>query len=65
MADSTSKCDFIVYKFIKQIFNTITDEFIKQVQDKINSRPRNRFNYENSKFVKNELLTKEKVALAT
>jgi len=49
----------------KTDFNTITDEFIKQVQIKINSRPRKRFNYENPIFVKNELLTKEKVALVT
>jgi len=49
----------------KTDFNTITDEFIKQVQNKINSRPRKRFNYENPIFVKNELLTKEKVALVT
>ena len=49
----------------KTDFNTITDEFIKWVQNKINSRPRKRFNYENPIFVKNELLTKEKVALVT
>jgi len=49
----------------KTDFNTITDDFVKWVQDKINSRPRKRFNYENPIFVKTELLTKEKVALVT
>ena len=49
----------------KTDFNIITDEFINWVQNKINSRPRKRFNYKNPIFVKNELLTKGKVALVT
>ena len=47
----------------KTDFSTVTDDFIIRIQKKINSRPRKRFNYENPIFVKNELLTKEKVAL--
>ncbi len=49
----------------KTDFNTITDEFVKRIQNKLNNRPRKRFNYNNPIFVKNELLTKEKVALVT
>jgi len=38
---------------------------IKQIEDKLNSRPRKRFNYENPIFVMNKLLFKQKVAFVT
>ena len=42
---------------------TIDDEYIEWVAKRINSRPRKRFNYKNPTFVKEELITKTKVAL--
>lgn len=47
----------------KTNFRNLDDEFIKQVAERINSRPRKRFNYKNPIFVKNLLLTNAKVAL--
>jgi IS30 family transposase len=44
----------------KTDFDTITDKFVKQIQNKINRRPRKRFKFKNPIFVKNELLTKIK-----
>lgn len=47
----------------KTDFNTIDDEYIKWVAERINNRPRKRFNFKKPIFVKEELLTKGKVAL--
>jgi len=47
----------------KTDFKNIDDEYIKQVAQRINSRPRKRFNYKNPIFVKTQLLNKTKVAL--
>ena len=49
----------------KTDFDTISHAFVKHVQNKINDRPRKRFNYENSTFMKNKLLTNKKVAFVT
>lgn len=40
----------------KTDFSTITNDFIKTIQDKINNRPRKRFNYETPIFVMEKLL---------
>ena len=49
----------------KTDFDTIDYAFVKHVQNKLNDRPRKRFNFENPTFMKNKLLTQEKVALMT
>lgn len=46
-------------------FHQITDQQIKNVEDKLNNRPRKRFNYENPTFVMNQFLFKPKVAFVT
>ena len=46
-------------------FSSITDEQIKEVEFKLNSRPRKRFNYENPIFVMDKLLFNQKVAFMT
>ena len=47
----------------KTDFSTLDDEYIDWVAERINSRPRKRLNYKKPIFVKEELLTKNKVAL--
>jgi len=47
----------------KTDFTTITDQQIKQIEDKLNKRPRKRFNYENPIFVMNQLLFNQKLHL--
>jgi len=49
----------------KTDFSTIDDQYVQYVANKLNDRPRKRFDYQTPKFVKNYLLTKEKVALVT
>jgi IS30 family transposase len=46
-------------------FSEITEERIKEIQTKINNRPRKRFNYENPIFVMENLLFNQKVAFVT
>jgi transposase, IS30 family len=46
-------------------FSTLTDKQIKEIENKINNRPRKRFNYENPIFVMNQLLFNQKVAFVT
>lgn len=46
-------------------FKALTNEKIKQVETKLNNRPRKRFNYENPIFVMNQLLFNPKVAFVT
>lgn len=46
-------------------FSQLTDHQIKQIELKINNRPRKRFNYENPIFVMNQLLFNQKVAFVT
>ena len=46
-------------------FTKITSQRIIEVQNKLNSRPRKRFNYENPIFVMNQLLFNPKVAFVT
>jgi len=46
-------------------FKYITDEQIKQVEEKLNLRPRKRFGYENPIFVMDQLLFNQKVAFVT
>jgi len=43
-------------------FNYITDQRVKEIEFKLNSRPRKRFNFENPIFVMNKLLFNPKVA---
>ncbi len=47
----------------KSDFSLLTDEYIKKIENKINSRPRKRFNYENPIFVMNKLLFNQKLHL--
>ena len=49
----------------KSDFSLITDEYIKQIENRLNSRPRKRFNFENPIFVMNKLLFNLKVAFVT
>lgn len=52
--------------FHKKIdFNLCSDEYIQQIENKLNSRPRKRLNYENPIFVMNQLLFNQKVAFVT
>jgi len=46
-------------------FTTITKQQIKEVETKLNNRPRKRFNFENPIFVMNQLLFNQKVAFVT
>lgn len=46
-------------------FKHITDKQIKAVEEKLNHRPRKRFNYENPIFVMNQILFNPKVAFIT
>ena len=46
-------------------FSSITNEQIKEVEEKLNNRPRKRFNYETPIFVMNQLLFNPKVAFIT
>jgi len=49
----------------KSDFRIITKQRIKQIEEKLNNRPRKRFNYENPIFVMNKLLFNQKVAFVT
>lgn len=49
----------------KSDFTTITKQRIKEIENKINNRPRKRFNYENPIFVMEQLLFNQKVAFVT
>lgn len=44
-------------------FTEITNKHIKEIETKLNNRPRKRFNYENPIFVMNQLLFNQEVAL--
>jgi transposase, IS30 family len=43
----------------KTDFSTVSEEYIKEIEKKINERPRKRFGYENPIFVMNKLLNHE------
>jgi IS30 family transposase len=49
----------------KTDFETVDYAFVKHVQNKLNDRPRKRFNYKSPAFIKNKLLANSKVALVT
>ena len=49
----------------KSDFTKIPNQHIKKIEDKLNNRPRKRFNFENPIFVMNQLLFNEKVAFVT
>ena len=49
----------------KSDFSLLSEDCIKQIEDKLNKRPRKRFNYENPIFVMNKLLFNQKVAFVT
>ena len=46
-------------------FSKITQQQIKKGEDKLNNRPRKRFNYETPVFVMNKLVFNQKVAFVT
>lgn len=46
-------------------FTKLTDERVKEVETKLNNRPRKRFKYENPIFVMEQLLFNQKVAFVT
>jgi len=47
----------------KTDLDTVSDEYIKTIEKKLNNRPRKRFNYENPIFVMNKLLFNQKLHL--
>ena len=49
----------------KSDFSLLSEKYIKQIENQLNSRPRKRFNYENPIFVMNKLLFNQKVAFVT
>ncbi len=49
----------------KSDFSILTDEYIKEIETKINNRPRKRYNFETPIFRMEKLLFNHKVALAT
>jgi len=49
----------------KTDFSSISDDFVKEVEIKLNNRPRKRFGFKNPIFVMKELLINEKVAFVT
>jgi transposase, IS30 family len=46
-------------------FTQITDQQVKEVENKLNQRPRKRFDYKNPTFVMDQLLFKQEVAFMT
>jgi len=46
-------------------FSALTEMRIKEIENKLNNRPRKRFNFENPIFVMNQLLFNQKVAFVT
>ena len=44
-------------------FSILSDEIIKEIQTKLNNRPRKRFDYENPIFVMEKLLFNPEIAL--
>jgi IS30 family transposase len=46
-------------------FTEITNKRVKEIETKLNNRPRKRYNYENPIFVMNQLLFNQKVALVS
>lgn len=49
----------------KTDFSALSDEYIKSIENKLNNRPRKRFDYETPIFVMNQLLFNQKVAFVT
>ena len=49
----------------KTDFATVTDEQVQWVEDKLNNRPRKRFNFETPNAIFNKLTNQEKVAFVT
>lgn len=49
----------------KTDFETLTDEFIQSIENKLNNRPRKRHAYKNPIFVMNQLLSNQNVAFVT
>ena len=49
----------------KTDFTHVTDQEIKHIENKLNNRPRKRFNYQSPIFVMNQLLFNQKVAFVT
>ena len=49
----------------KTDFATVTDEQVQWVEDKLNNRPRKRFNFESPNAIFNKLTNQEKVAFVT
>lgn len=46
-------------------FSTLTDQYIKDIENKLNNRPRKRYNYQTPIFEMEKLLFNEKVAFVT
>ena len=49
----------------KTDFRTVSDSYIKEIETKLNNRPRKRYNYETPIFVMEKLLFNQKVAFVT
>ena len=57
----------LVRQYFKKLsdFSKITQQQIKKGEDKLNNRPRKRFNYETPVFVMNKLVFNQKIAFVT
>jgi len=62
---SNENLNGLIRQYFKKFtdFNELTNVRIKEIENKLNSRPRKRFNYENPIFVMNQLLFNGDVAL--
>ena len=49
----------------KTDFSTLTDDYIKSIETKLNIRPRKRYNFENPIFVMEKILFNSDVAFIT
>ena len=64
---ANEKLNGLVRQYIpkKSDFSLISEQRIKEIEDKLNSRPRKRFGFENPIFIMNKLLFNPKVAFVT
>ncbi len=49
----------------KSDFNLLNESFIREIEDKLNDRPRKRYNFESPRVIMEKLLFNQKVALVT
>ena len=63
----TENLNGLVRQYIpkKTDFRTVSDSYIKEIETKLNNRPRKRYNYETPIFVMEKLLFNQRVAFVT